>query len=77
MKAFKGRNYGVGCPGGVEVVAHSLRDTLERHAKSKLALLKREHFMKAVREIFPAMSSWTRWCYGQGTILLYDHEDII
>jgi len=28
--AFKGKNYGVGCPGGVEVVAHSLRDTLER-----------------------------------------------
>jgi hypothetical protein len=67
-KAFKGRNYGVGCPGGVEVVAHSLRDTLERNKESKLGLLKidfrnafnevkREHFMKAVREIFPAMTN--------------------
>jgi len=25
---FKGKNYGVGCRGGVEVVAHSLRDVL-------------------------------------------------
>ena len=32
-KAFAGRNYGVGCPGGVEVVAHSLRDCLNRHRK--------------------------------------------
>src|SRR4029079_14630394 len=54
-KAFKGRNYGVGCPGGVEVVAHSLRDTLERNKDSKLGLLidfrnafnevKRDHFV--------------------------------
>ena len=86
--AFKGRNYGVGCPGGVEVVAHSLRDTLQKHKSSKLDLLKidfrnafnevkREHFMKCVSEMFPAMSNWTQWCYGDGTMLLYDHEFII
>ena len=40
-EAFKGRNYGVGCPGGVEVVAHSLRDVLTRHLGSDLGLLKR------------------------------------
>src|SRR6185312_1703087 len=28
--AFEGLNYGVGCKGGVEVVAHSLRDTLHK-----------------------------------------------
>ena len=28
-QSFSGRNYGVGCPGGVEVVAHSLRDCLQ------------------------------------------------
>jgi len=87
-KAFKGRNYGVGCPGGVEAVAHSLRDTLERHKKSKLGLLKidfrnafnevsRDHFMKAVNSMFPAMSSWTEWCYGEATMLLDDHQFII
>ena len=38
-KSFYGENYGVGCPGGVEVVAHSLRDTL-RKQDSDLALLK-------------------------------------
>ena len=32
-KAFRGRNYGVGCPGGVEVVAHSLRDSLKAHPR--------------------------------------------
>ena len=73
--AFKGKNYGVGCPGGVEVVAHSLRDYLEKHKGSRLGLLKidfrnafnevsRDHFVKAVDRMFPAMSNWTQWCYG-------------
>src|SRR5438067_4148512 len=39
-RGFKGRNFGVGCPGGVEAVAHSLRDTLQKHRKSGFALLK-------------------------------------
>ena len=87
-KAFKGRNYGVGCPGGVEVVAHSLRDTLLRHKDSELGLLKidfrnafneikRSHFVKSACEMFPAMSNWTSWCYGGSTMLLYDHESVI
>ena len=86
--AFKGKNFGVGCPGGVEVVAHSLRDALQKHKKSKFGLLKidfrnafneikRSHFVKAVDEMFPAMSNWTQWCYGEVTMLLYDHEFII
>jgi hypothetical protein len=84
-KAFKGRNYGVGCPGGVEVVAHSLRDTLKRHEQSDLGLLKidfrnafnevsRDHFVKATCKIFPAMANWTQWCYGAPTMLFYDHD---
>ena len=55
------------CP-GVEVVAHSLRDTLHRHRDSKFGLLKidfrnafneikRSHFVKTVGEMFPAMST--------------------
>ena len=87
-KSFKGKNYGVGCPGGVEVVAHSLRDVLQKHRKSKFGLLKidfrnafneikRSHFVKAVDDMFPAMSNWTQWCYGEPTMLLYDHEFII
>jgi reverse transcriptase-like protein len=86
--AFKGRNYGVGCPGGVEVVAHSLRDTLETHKGSKLGLLKidfrnafneikRDHFVTKVSELFPPMSNWTQWCYGEASMLLYDHEHVI
>ena len=68
FKAFAGRNYGVGCPGGVEVVTHSLRDALNKHKGSKLGLLKidfrnafnlikRTHFVKSACEMFPAMSS--------------------
>src|SRR3954469_20927251 len=71
-----------------EVVAHSLRDCLNEHKGSKLALLKidfrnafnevkRSHFVKAASEMFPAMSSWTEWCYGEASMLLYDHEHII
>ena len=87
-KSFAGRNYGVGCPGGVEVVAHSLRDCLKEHKGSKLGLLKidfrnafnlvkRSHFVKAACEMFPAMSKWTEWCYGEASMLLYDHQHII
>jgi len=61
-----------------EVVAHSLRDCLNEHKGSKLALLKidfrnafnevkRSHFVKAASEMFPAMSSWTEWCYGEAS----------
>ena len=86
--AFSGRNYGVGCPGGVEVVAHSLRDCLRKFKDSNLALLKidfrnafnevkRSHFVKATSEMFPAMSNWTNWCYGEPSTLLYDFQHII
>ena len=87
-KAFRGRNFGVGCPGGVEVVAHSLRDTLSKYKNSGFGLLKidfrnafndikRDHFVSAACAMFPAMSSWTEWCYGDPSMLLYDHEFII
>ena len=85
---FKNRNFGVGCPGGVEVVAHSLRDTLEKHAGSDMALLKidfrnafnlidRDAFVKSSCNMFPGLSKWTMWCYGSPSVLLYDHEHII
>jgi hypothetical protein len=86
--AFKGRNYGVGCPGGVEVVAHSLRDTLQQFAGSNLALLKidfrnafnlvdREAFMRTTCSVLPGLSRWTNWCYGSPSVLLYDHKHIM
>ena len=86
---FKGRNYGVGCPGGVEVVAHSLRDVCRKHAEStELGLLKidfsnafnqvdRQAFMRATTREFPGLANWTNWCYGQKSMLLYDHKDVI
>ena len=54
----------MGCPGGVEVVAHSLRDSLKAHHGSNLGLLKidfrnafneikRSYFVKAACEMFP------------------------
>ena len=63
-KSFADRNFGVGCKGGVEVVAHSLRDCLSEHKGSKLGLLKidfrnafnevkRSHFVKSACEMFP------------------------
>ena len=83
-KSFAGQNYGVGCPGGVEVIAHSLRDTLRRHKDSDLALLKidfknafnlleRDAFVRAVSVRFPALERWTRWCYESSPMLIYDH----
>jgi hypothetical protein len=83
-KSFAGQNYGVGCPGGVEVIAHSLRDTLLRHKDSDLALLKidfknafnlleRDAIVRAVSARFPALERWTRWCYESSPLLIYDH----
>jgi len=37
---FAGKNFGVGCPGGVEVVAHTLRDFVSHHTGEGLAALK-------------------------------------
>lgn len=87
-EAFEGRNFGVGCKGGVEVVAHSLRNTLREHAQSDMALLKidfrnafneisRKHFTQAAASMFPSMSNWTDWCYGERSMLLYDHHTVI
>ena len=63
---FKGTNFGVGCPGGVEIVAHSLRDVLRKYGKSDLALLKidfsnafnsidRGAFMRATCDVLPTL----------------------
>jgi hypothetical protein len=83
-ESFKGQNDGVGCPGGVEVVTHSLRDALARHKNSNMALLKidfknafnlveRDQFIKAVSDRFPPLEPWTRWCYSDSPLLIYDH----
>src|SRR6187402_454682 len=40
-------------------------------------MVDRSHFVKSACEMFPAMSKWTEWCYGEATMLLYDHENII
>ena len=75
-------------PGGVEVVAHSLRDSLKAHHGSNLGLLKidfrnafneikHSYFVKAACEMFPAMSSWIEWRYDKPSMLFYDHEHII
>jgi hypothetical protein len=85
--AFKGKNYGVGCQGGVEVVAHSLRDTLLQHKSSDMALLKidfknafnlmdRNAFVEASSHMFPGLERWTRWCYTQSPLLIYDHSKV-
>ena len=87
-KNFEGRNFGVGCKGGVEVVAHSLRDVVSKSKDTKLALLKidfknafnlikLEHFVPAVCKMFPRLTSWTEWCYGESSMLLYDHSRVI
>ena len=78
----------MGCPGGVEVVAHSLRNVLEGPADSDEALLKidfrnafnlidRDAFVQAACRDFPGMSLWTQWCYGSPSVLLYDHHRVI
>jgi len=85
--AFEGKNFGVGCKGGVEVVAHSLRSVLIERKHSDLALLKidfknafnlmdRNAFVKASAEMFPGLERRTRWCYTQSPLLIYDHSSI-
>lgn len=86
-QAFKGKNFGVGCRGGVEAVAHSLRSTLTEHRGSGMALLKidfknafnsieRAAFVPEVVSRFPGLAAWTRWCYSAAPALIYDHQHI-
>jgi len=80
---FKGLNFGVCCPGGVEIIAHSLSDTLHKHSEKALLkidfsnafnLIDRDWFVKESSEMFPALQRWTRWCYESPPLLLYDHS---
>jgi len=85
---FKNRNFGVGCPGGVELIAHSLRSSLVQFRSTDKGLLKidfknafnlvdRQAFMAESDRLFPAMSHWTHWCYDHPTILMYEKSSIL
>src|SRR4051812_17636300 len=74
----RGKNFGVGCPGGVEVVGHSLRDVLRTARPVGVSILKidfsnafnrvdRQSFMRATSKGFP----------GWKSMLLYDHSETI
>ena len=67
-------NFGVGCPGGVEVVAHSLRNVLEGRVFHDEALLKID-FRNAFNLI--DRSAFTRADVRSSQVLLYDHERVI
>ena len=84
---FKGMNFGVGCPGGTEVVAHSLRDVLKKNAevggrkvllkvdfKNAFNTIKRTDMLEKACEYLPGLSRWSYWCYDQPSLLLYGHE---
>src|ERR1700743_3602458 len=81
-------NFGVGTKGGVEIVAHTLRDFVAHHTTEGLAALKidfrnafncvdRSCFLKAVHQDFPGLYSWIEWCYGTPSVLLCNHCDEI
>ena len=72
---FAGKNFGVGCKGGVEVVSHTLRDFVSHNTGKGLAALKidfrnafncvdRSAFLSSVHQSFPGLYAWTEWCYG-------------
>jgi hypothetical protein len=85
---FAGSNFGVGTKGGVEVVAHTLRDFVTHHMGEGLAALKvdfknafncvnRSSFLSAIHSSFPGLYRWVEWCYGDPSLLLYNHNDVI
>ena len=85
---FSGKNFGVGCKGGVEVVAHTLRDFVSTHSGKGLAALKidfrnafncvdRSAFLSSVHTSFPGMYAWTEWCYGAPSVLLSNHDEVL
>jgi hypothetical protein len=87
-EVFRGNNYGVGCPGGVEVVAHSLRSTLRTAKGRGMGLLKidfknafntidRGTFLEAVKAKFPRLAKWAYWCYEGPSTLLFDKHHVI
>ena len=65
-----------------------MRDSLSKLRTSEKALLKidfknafnlisRQTFAEASAALFPKMAKWTHWCYGEATMLLYDHHRVI
>ena len=84
---FHNKNFGVGCPGGVEVVSHSLREVLRKHAQSELALLKidfsnvfnrvdRKAFMRATSTSSPGCPTGLTGVTARSRCF-YDHSEII
>ena len=41
--------------------------------KNAFNLIDRNVFVKASAEMFPGLERWTRWCYTESPLLLYDH----
>ena len=36
----------------------------------------RNAFVSASSQMFPGLERWTRWCYTQSPLLIYDHESV-
>jgi hypothetical protein len=45
--------------------------------KNAFNMVERAVFLREVAKRFPGMSPWTEWCYGTGSVLLYDHHHVI
>jgi hypothetical protein len=44
--------------------------------KNAFNLIDRDVFVRASSEMFPGLERWTRWCYTQSPLLVYDHAQV-
>jgi hypothetical protein len=44
--------------------------------KNAFNLMDRNAFVEASSRMFPGLERWTRWCYTQAPLLIYDHSSV-
>ena len=44
--------------------------------KNAFNLMDRNTFVEASARMFPGLERWTRWCYTQAPLLIYDHSSV-
>ena len=74
---FQTHEFGVACPMGAEMIAHSLRAHVEMHSleenfavmkvdmKNAFNLVSRQAILSECAKHFPELYPWAHWCYSQ------------
>ncbi len=77
---FSGSQFGISCPGGVEILIHSFRQALESESvecfvkwdfKNAFNEINRTKMLSACSSLIPELFPFAQWCYQSESMLFY------